>query len=118
MNKTGCELVVFVCGFCSLAQVLDGRMYTVVKLIPREVKPKPREERFIILLPAQRMVSRGSYIYPPYLLISAMTSSNLFCCLDYFCGRFGCIEMLLTLNFDGKSILPRTLKKFGQVLSI
>ena len=49
--------MVFVCGFCSLAQVLDGRMYTVVKLIPREVKPKPREERFIILLPAQRVVS-------------------------------------------------------------
>ena len=42
------------------------------------------------------------------------TQRALFYC---FCGRFCDQEMLLAINFDGKSILKRTLNKFGPVVS-
>ena len=36
-------------------------------------------------------------------------------CFECFCNRFGNQEMLLSINFHGKSILQRTMKQFGPV---
>ena len=36
-------------------------------------------------------------------------ATNLVRYFNCFCGRFGDQEMLLAINFDGKSILKRTL---------
>ena len=36
-------------------------------------------------------------------------------CFDCFCSRFGNQEMLLSINFHGKSILQRTMKQFWPV---
>ena len=58
------------------------------------------------------------YVHISWLFVA--TSSNKKLCRRYFdgfCGRFGYQELLLSINFDDKIILQRTMKKYGPIAS-